>query len=392
MSTFTTNFHLEKPETGAQTGWDEAWRDAMDTIDTTLKDHADDLATAATLPIAQSDVTGLTAALAGKAPTVHTHAESDVTNLVSDLAGKAPTVHNHAASDINSGQVALARGGTGVDLSAGGGTTKILAQDASHIISARDLVAADIPNHDANKITTGLLAMARGGLGVDLSASGGATKIVAQDASHVFSARDLVAADIPNLDAAKIATGVLASARGGVPTLSTADQSFMISNGIIQPSGAGGNPAVVANGQEVRAILFICPVTITITKISINVAAAGAGGSTVTVGYYSADRATKLIDSGTFNGASATIQTLTISSVTLFAGQAYWFVQSASTQTTLTVVQAYTPNSNLITLLNGQTAKKYGLAANAASAGVLPSSLGAITGLIFNPIAAVCEP
>ncbi len=41
---------------------------------------------------------------------------------------------------------ALANGGTGVDLSASGGLTKLLAQDAAHVISARDLVGADLPN------------------------------------------------------------------------------------------------------------------------------------------------------------------------------------------------------------------------------------------------------
>lgn len=43
------------------------------------------------------------------------------------------------------GTVSLANGGTGVDLSASGGATLILAQDGSHVISARALVAADIP-------------------------------------------------------------------------------------------------------------------------------------------------------------------------------------------------------------------------------------------------------
>lgn len=53
-----------------------------------------------TLPIAMSDVTGLVAALAGKAALAHTHAESDITGLVADLAAKAPLVHTHAESDI----------------------------------------------------------------------------------------------------------------------------------------------------------------------------------------------------------------------------------------------------------------------------------------------------
>lgn len=74
-------------------------------------------------------------------------------------------------SAITSGLVGLARGGTNVDLSASGGTTAILAQDASHVISARNLVAADIPNLDGSKITTGTVAAARVGQ-INLAASG----------------------------------------------------------------------------------------------------------------------------------------------------------------------------------------------------------------------------
>lgn len=53
------------------------------------------------------DVTGLTTALNtlttavdGKAPLVHTHAQADVTGLTAALAGKAPTVHTHVQSDV----------------------------------------------------------------------------------------------------------------------------------------------------------------------------------------------------------------------------------------------------------------------------------------------------
>jgi hypothetical protein len=52
-----------------------------------------------------------------------------------DLANVQPTT----------GTLALARGGTNADLSASGGTTAILAQDASHNITARNLVSGDIP-------------------------------------------------------------------------------------------------------------------------------------------------------------------------------------------------------------------------------------------------------
>lgn len=56
---------------------------------------------------------------------------------------------------------------------------------------------AQIPNLPASKITSGQLALARGGTGVDLSASGGATQFLAQDASHVISARVISTSDLP---------------------------------------------------------------------------------------------------------------------------------------------------------------------------------------------------
>lgn len=68
---------------------------------------------------AESEVTGLTTDLAGKAATTHnhagtyaatshTHAETDVTNLATDLAGKSDTGHGHAQADVTGLATALA--------------------------------------------------------------------------------------------------------------------------------------------------------------------------------------------------------------------------------------------------------------------------------------------
>jgi len=48
----------------------------------------------------QSQVTGLTSALSGKASATHNHTESDITGLTADLAGKANASHTHTESDI----------------------------------------------------------------------------------------------------------------------------------------------------------------------------------------------------------------------------------------------------------------------------------------------------
>jgi hypothetical protein len=120
------------------------------------------------------------------------------------------------ASQIISGQVALARGAN---------------------ITVAALVAADIPNLDASKITSGLLALARGGTHADLSATGGATHVLRQASTGAdITVGALVAADIPNLDASKITAGQLALARGG----SAADLSGTGGSGqYVKQNGAG---------------------------------------------------------------------------------------------------------------------------------------------------------
>lgn len=88
-------------------------------------------------------------------------------------------------SILNQGTVAPARLGSGSSIG-----TKFLRGDSSwQTISAPT-------TFDASAIVSGLLALARGGTGVDLSAAGGATKLLAQDAAHVISARNLVDADL----------------------------------------------------------------------------------------------------------------------------------------------------------------------------------------------------
>lgn len=156
----------------------------------------------------------------GAAITVSQLAFTDISGVAT--AAQIPSLD---ASKITTGQLALARGGTNADLSATGGTSFVLKQSSvGAAITVAQLAftdisgtatAAQIPSLDASKITTGQLALARGGTGVDLSASGGATFVLAQDASHVITARALIAADIPSLDASKITTGILALANGG---------------------------------------------------------------------------------------------------------------------------------------------------------------------------------
>jgi len=70
---------------------------------------------------------------------------ADLTNAQHGHTNAAGGGQLNAGSVFSAGQVPLARGGTGVDLSASGSATAFLAQDASHAVSARSILATDLP-------------------------------------------------------------------------------------------------------------------------------------------------------------------------------------------------------------------------------------------------------
>ncbi len=125
----------------------------------------------------------------------HLHAEADVTGLVTDLAGKAALSHNHDASNINAGTLALARGGVGANLS-GTGPGFLKQTGVGLAVTVAALAAGDVPNLDTSKLTTGLLAVARGGTGATLAATGpGFLKQASSGA--VVTVAALVSGDLP---------------------------------------------------------------------------------------------------------------------------------------------------------------------------------------------------
>ncbi|MBI4349565.1 MAG: collagen-like protein, partial [Elusimicrobia bacterium] len=78
------------------------------------------------------------------------------------------------------GTVAVAKGGTGADLSSTGGSNQLVRQStAGGAFTVSPLVEADIPGLAATKINSGTLEVARGGTGIDSSASNGIPKVAA---------------------------------------------------------------------------------------------------------------------------------------------------------------------------------------------------------------------
>ena len=125
------------------------------------------------------------------------------------------------ASKITAGTLAVARGGTNASTA---NVNVVFAGPSSGSAAApsfRKLVAADIPELNASKITTGTLAVAHGGTN---AATASVNRVFAGPSSGDAAApsfRKLVAADIPELNASKITTGTLTVAHGGTNTATT---------------------------------------------------------------------------------------------------------------------------------------------------------------------------
>ena len=317
-----------------------------------------------------------------------------------------------AASQI-AGLLPLANGGTNADLSASGSATAVLAQDAAHVVTARALIAADIPSLDASKITTGQLALARGGTAVDLSAAGSATAFLAQDAAHLITARSIIAADVPNLDASKITTGQLALARGGTNADLSATGG---ANQILKQSSVGGAitvaklvsgdipPATSATfsalwgglglGNLVNTFtpptsstgftanvsfvhLFYISEPITVSKVTIFVATVAAG-TAASCGIYDTS-GNKLVDSGVFTttagGTGTGAATNSISAVLLPQG---WYYQCFTSNSLSNGFEYFSGGAaNILTMLNKNGVRVGN--ATATTGGAQNASLGAVT-------------
>lgn len=212
------------------------------------------------------------AALANKSNTGHVHTAGDVTsgvfpverggtgaNTATDALtnlGAAPVVHTHAAGDIASGTIPIARGGTGATTAAdartalgaqatltfddaptlgsnnpvksngiyaaiqnaGGGVIDTAMNASSNNAVQNRVITAALANksdaghtHDAANIASGTLAVARGGTGAN-TASGALSSLGAAAASHTHSE---YAAATHTHAASDITSGTLDTIHGG---------------------------------------------------------------------------------------------------------------------------------------------------------------------------------
>lgn len=168
---------------------------------------------------------------------------------------------------------------------------------------------------------------------------------------------------------------------------------------VISQSGKGGffggglgffstNTTDVMSGSanQVRAVQFVLPIQATISKVSVNVTTLAAA-SVGDVGLYDLNGNRLAFTNGGIDTTGTGVKTVNLSggAVTLAPGVYYYAYCNSSSTPVCTAFATATIGSPL--LLN-----RHGNAANAASSGVLPATLGAITNVGINVIAGWFEP
>lgn len=268
-NSFSSGHYVELRPTA---GHHEALRGAIIAIETKLGTGSDTAASGQVLigngsgtsewrAIAASDLpTGIDAAKIGGGAVSNTefgYLDGVTSAIQTQLDSKAASSHNHAASDITSGQIALARGGTGADLSAtGAGYLKQASTGANVTVGA--IAASDLPTGiDAAKIGAGAVSNTEFGY-LDGVTSAIQTQLDAKAAStHSHAASD-------------ITSGTLAIARGGTAT-GTAP-----TNGQLLIGNAGG-------GYSVANLTAGSNITITNGNGAITIASSGGASGYSTV-------------------------------------------------------------------------------------------------------------
>jgi hypothetical protein len=161
-----------------------------------------------------------------------------------------------------------------------------------------------------------------------------------------------------------------------IATVDTAGEGYFIGVGIQAFDSLTATSTIVSANDQVRVFQFVLPFRAVVRNIVSQVGGTpGAGGSKYGMGLYDVDKNLLLETGALAADASGRIRT-TITAVTLEPG-VYFFAQTVddSTATFLALNVAASP----FDALNEGTTKRVGSTANAASAGVLPATLGVIT-------------
>lgn len=141
---------------------------------------------------------------------------------------------------------------------------------------------------------------------------------------------------------------------------------------------ADANSAPVGSTNQVRVVRVTLAVGFWVNSIAFDVRTAEAG-KFMGVGLYSLDGSTKLIDSGALSVASTGVKSTTLASTFYLPPGQYWLAVTSDTAGPLNVSTCANPSGSALD--NTGTLPYYATAANGGSAGVLPATLGALTGI-----------
>ena len=161
--------------------------------------------------IVQSKIANLVSDLADKAPLIHTHTISDISDLQAELNGKAAAAHSHSIANITDLQSTL-DGKAATSHSHTSGNISNFTDAVSSVIGDSLQAGANVTvNYDAGSGITTISATGGGGAGPEPSESvltvAGRTGNVTLGASDIISGT-FTSTRIPNLDTAKITSGV----------------------------------------------------------------------------------------------------------------------------------------------------------------------------------------
>ncbi len=164
--------------------------------------------------------------------------------------------------------------------------------------------------------------------------------------------------------------------------VTTVDQGYFFPVTIQAPQSSGATTAFSVN--TVRVWQFVLPFAVTVNQVSFEVVGTSGAGTSLGLGIWDAPCSTLLLNSGVMtaggspdiNVAGVKTKAITGGPVTLNPG-VYWLAMTTDS-TTLTLRSTSLP-SQVITMLNAQTNKKFAQAGNNGSAGAFPASCGTLT-------------
>lgn len=165
-----------------------------------------------------------------------------------------------------------------------------------------------------------------------------------------------------------------------VTTINTDYQGgIMLPSSNIDPSSQT-NAIIVGSNNAVNAVQVVIPFIIDLGHISYSITTAGSAGAKIDIGLYNAYGTALLVHTGAQDATGTGVSKISVSTYSINPGIYFY----AFTSNDNSVQMAVANIGRSADILNAGTTKLCGSSSNSSSSGVLPSSLGTITGSQLN--------